>query len=160
MKKLFCVCMIVMMLCTLAACEGEKSTENKDLTTAESAKLTDSIDVDLTTLSSTMVYAEVYNMMVTPSDYIGKTVKMGGQFALYQAVDKNGDPITDQIYFACIISDATACCSQGIEFILAGEHSYPEDYPELGSSITVTGIFQTYVENGNLYCNLVDAVME
>ena len=29
-------------------------------------------------LSSTMVYSEVYNMMVDPESYIGKTVKMDG----------------------------------------------------------------------------------
>ena len=39
--------------------------------------------VDLTVLSSTMIYAEVYNMMVTPQDYVGRTVTMRGQFAVY-----------------------------------------------------------------------------
>ena len=34
----------------------------------------DNFDVDLTNLSSTMVYSEVYNMMSTPENYIGKTV--------------------------------------------------------------------------------------
>lgn len=37
---------------------------------------TKGIDVDLTQLSSTMIYAEVYNMMVTPDEYVGKTVRM------------------------------------------------------------------------------------
>ena len=115
--------------------------------------------VDLTVLSSTMVYSEVYNMMMTPENYVGKTIKMKGQFTFYQATDENGDPIPDQIYFACIIADATACCSQGLEFVLAGEHSYPADYPELGTEITVVGTFQTYEENGYMYCHLVDAEM-
>ena len=64
------------------------------------------IDVDLTQLSSTMVYAEVYNMMTSPETYIGKIVKMDGTFAYYH------DKTTDQYYFACLIQDATACCSQ------------------------------------------------
>jgi hypothetical protein len=34
------------------------------------------LDVDLTTLTSTMVYSEVYNMVTTPEDYEGKIVKM------------------------------------------------------------------------------------
>ena len=51
----------------------------------------------------------------------------------------------------------TACCSQGLEFVLAGEHSYPADYPELGTEITVVGTFQTYEENGYMDCHLVDA---
>lgn len=113
--------------------------------------------VDLTALSSTMVYAEVYNMMLKPEDYIGKTVKMRGQFSIYQAVLEDGTPSEDEIYYACVIADATACCEQGIEFLWGGEHRYPEDYPELGSDITVTGEFQTYEEDGLMYCQLVEA---
>ena len=112
------------------------------------------IDVDLTQLSSTMVYSEVYNMVTVPELYIGKTVRMKGSFAMYH------DEVTDAYYFACIIADATACCSQGIEFVLAGEHSYPEDYPELGSEITVVGTFGTYSEGENLYCTLFESSFE
>jgi hypothetical protein len=38
------------------------------------------VDVDLTQLSNTMVYAEVYNMMANPLDYLGKTVKATGPY--------------------------------------------------------------------------------
>ena len=58
---------------------------------------TDGVDVDLTVLSSTMIYSEVYNMMYYPENYIGKTVKMEGQFAFYL------DESTAKYYFACII---------------------------------------------------------
>ena len=85
---------------------------------------------------------------------------MNGTFTLYQGLDENGALIPGQIYFACIIADATACCSQGLEFVLAGEHIYPDDYPELGSEITVVGTFQTYEENGYMYCHLIDAELE
>ena len=98
-------------------------------------------------------------MMYSPDDYIGKTIKMEGQFAIYQATDETGALIPDQIYFACVIADATACCSQGLEFVLAGEHTYPDDYPELGNEITVTGTFELYEEDGFQYCRLADAEM-
>lgn len=111
----------------------------------------ETVDVDLTALSSTMVYAEVYNMMTAPEDYVGKMVKMKGEFAIYH------DEAADQYYFAVIITDATACCAQGIEFIWAGEHTYPDDYPPLGSEATVTGEFQTYEEDEYTYIHLVDA---
>lgn len=121
---------------------------------------TSTYDVDLTKLSSTMIYSEVYNMMSEPDTYVGKSVRMNGQFALYQATDEEGKPIPEQIYFACIIADATACCSQGLEFVLAGEHTYPDDYPELGDNIVVSGIFETYDEDGYRYCHLINAVFE
>jgi len=109
------------------------------------------IDVDLTALSSTMVYAEVYNMMTEPSSYLGKSVKMQGPFATYH------DEKSDKWYFACIIKDATACCSQGIEFVLAGDKKYPDDYPAEGEEICVTGVFDTYQEGENTYYTLKDA---
>ncbi len=116
-----------------------------------SGNSTDGIDVDLTALSSTMVYSEVYNMLLSPEAYIGKTVKMGGVFAYYH------DDASDKDYYACIISDATACCSQGIEFILSDDYSYPEDYPEEGEDICVVGVFDTYRENDYTYFTLRNA---
>ena len=154
MKKLFCILTVIVMLCALAACGNANDAES-----SSEATEANSIDVDLTKLSSTMVYSEVYNMTNTPDHYIGKTVRMKGQFAIYQAADESGAPIPDQIYFACLIADAAACCSQGIEFTLAGEHTYPKDYPELGSEITVTGIFELYEENGSQYCRLANAAI-
>ena len=112
------------------------------------------IDVDLTRLSSTMVYSEVYNMITAPDDYIGKKIKMSGNFSVYH------DESTNKYYYACLIADATACCSQGIEFVLDGDYSYPDDYPDINSIITVTGIFDTYEENGYTYCQLINAQLD
>lgn len=114
---------------------------------------TEGVDVDLTTLSSTMVYSEVYNMMIMPEDYMGKTIKMSGMFSYMT------DETTGNEYYACIIMDATACCSQGIEFELAGDYTYPDDYPEIGGDITVTGTFDVYEEDGYKYCTLRNATM-
>lgn len=113
----------------------------------------DGVDVDLTVLSSTMVYSEVYNMMVSPENYIGKTVKMKGLFAYYH------DEATDNYYFACIIQDATACCSQGIEFVPTENYTYPDDYPEVNEEICVVGVFDTYQEGDYTYCTLRNATL-
>ena len=66
----------------------------------------------------------------------------------------------DKYYFTCIVQDATACCAQGIEFIMTDDYKYPDDYPEDGSEITVVGTFDTYEENGNTYATLRNAVFE
>jgi len=164
MKKIICASLALIMIFALVGCgsqDGDKpsSTGTSSISDAPKAEQTDKskFDVDLTKLSSTMVYSEVYNMMTTPDDYVGKMVKMKGQFALYQATDSNGKSIPDQIYFACVIADATACCQQGLEFVLAGGYTYPDDYPELATEITVVGEFQTYMEGNNKYCHLVNA---
>ncbi len=109
------------------------------------------VDVDLTALSSTMVYAEVYHMMSSPEDYIGKTVKMDGMFAVYH------DQTTGNYYYACVIQDATACCAQGIEFVLTDDYRYPDDYPKANDEICVIGTFDTYQEGDYTYCTLRNA---
>lgn len=117
----------------------------------------DGVDVDLTVLSSTMVYSEVYNMLYNdPAHYLGKTVKARGGFSIYQLVT-DGVLQPDPVAYACIIADATACCAEGMEFMPEGDLTYPEDYPELGAEITVIGEFQSYEENGMTWYHLVNA---
>ena len=105
------------------------------------------VDVDLTTQSATVVYSTVFYMMSTPEKYLRKTVKMTGAAASY--TDEN----TGKTYHACIIKDATACCSQGIEFILDDDAEYPTD----GEMITVIGEFSTYNEGQFQYSTLKNA---
>ena len=135
--------------------ESEPGTETPEPEPAGETEIamgsTEGIDVDLTQLSSTMVYAEVYNMMIAPDNYVGKTVKMKGMFSTYN------DEATNQNYYACIIADATACCSQGIEFVLTDDYKYPDDYPEEAEDICVIGVFDTYQQDGITYCTLRDA---
>ena len=117
----------------------------------------DGVDVDLTVLSSTMVYSEVYNMLYNdPAHYLGKTVKARGTFSIYQLVT-DGVLQPDPVAYACIIADATACCAEGMEFVPEGDLTYPDDYPELGAEITVIGEFQSYEENGMTWYHLVNA---
>ena len=117
MKKVISLILVCLFVYALCACE--KSPRDPVTTTPDTQS--EGVDVDLTKLSSTMVYSEVYNMMVTPDKYVGKTVRMRGQFALYEDAESGAR------YFACIIADATACCSQGLEFVLEGNHAYPQD---------------------------------
>ncbi len=111
------------------------------------------VDVDLTVMSATMVYSVVYDMVTEPSSYEGKMIKMDGLFDVYT------DERTGKNYYACIIQDATKCCSSGIEFELEEERIYPDEYPDNGSFITVSGVFETYEEDGILYCTLRNAKM-
>ena len=114
----------------------------------------DGVDVDLTRLSSTMVYAEVYSMLSTPRNYIGKIVRMRGDYSFVK------DPTSDFMYHSCLIKDATACCAQGLEFVLKDEYKYPEDYPTPGEEVTIVGQFNFYSEGDFIFYNLIDAVWE
>ena len=111
-----------------------------------------SVEVDLTALSATMVYSEVYHMTSSPEEYMGKCVKMKGSLAYSKGKDR--------YYCACLIKDATACCAQGIEFVLKDGRKFPDEYPPQGTAITVVGIFDTYTEGTRQYCQLIDATMD
>lgn len=118
------------------------------------------MDIDLTALSSTMVYSQVYDMLYfSPESYRGKTVKMRGSFEAYQWVDKDGQPVKDKVSTACVVADATACCAEGIEFVCGDGLAYPQDYPEIGTEITVTGTFQIDEAEGFTWYYLADAEM-
>lgn len=108
-------------------------------------------EVDLTVLNSNMVYSEVSAMVNTPDKYKGKKIKMQGTFDVYTDIK------TGKYYFSCLIKDATACCSSGIEFTWKGNHKYPNDYPAVGTPVTVGGVFETYPEGDKYYCRLKDA---
>lgn len=123
----------------------------------QSSEPAESTFVDLTVLSSTMVYAEVFAMMSSPEDYVGKTVKMQGIFSRGQLYAADGSLSDGGMVFACIVQDATACCAQGIPFDLAGDYEYPQDYPELGDTITVIGTFEIHEQEGMQFCRLRDA---
>ena len=174
MKKYISIMMIIMIVLFAAGCEGggadsqassgsagasgqetaaetsgEPAEETSESEAAEDAAGdgTD-VDVDLSTLSTTMVYAQVYDMMTKPDEFMGKTIKASGAFAVYT------DEASGKNYYACIIQDATACCQQGLEFEPKDKYSYPDDFPELGTEVTVIGTFDTYEENGATYCTL------
>lgn len=115
------------------------------------------IDYDLTQMSGDMVYAMIYQLVTDPASYEGKTFKMKGEFSTswYEPTQKN--------YYYIVIKDALACCSQGMEFIWEdGSHTDPAEYPEPGTELEVTGIFETYEEEGEsvTYCRLRDAQIQ
>lgn len=60
-----------------------------------------------------------------------------------------------------MIQDATACCSQGLEFVWGdGIHVWPQEYPEDGHEVTATGVFEVYSEGVAKYIHLVNASFE
>ncbi|MCR4870818.1 MAG: hypothetical protein K5859_05915 [Atopobiaceae bacterium] len=113
------------------------------------------IDVDLTAMGPDMVYATVYDMVTNAPSYEGKVVRITGPYyhLFYEP--------TQTDYYGVIIQDATACCSQGFEFVWDdGSHIYPEEYPAENAEVVVTGIFELYTEGEQSYVHLIDASLE
>ena len=149
MRRVWSIVLLLCVVCVFAASCGDDAPRRSERTVARDA----GVDVDLTALSSVMVYAEVYNMLTSPLDYIGKVVKADGAYSAMYIEE------TNSFYHFVVIDDAAACCQQGLEFIWTGDHVYPDDYPKQAAKIGLTGVFSSYEEYGEIYyCLETDSI--
>ncbi|SET31132.1 hypothetical protein [[Clostridium] polysaccharolyticum] len=132
-----------------ASKENVEEAQNKNETAKRDGS--NKVDIDLTQMGSDMVYATVYQLMSKPEDYIGQRIRIRGSYFPYY------DETTKQNYHNCLIRDAAACCSQGIEFIWEDGSHKLEEYPKEDSEIVVEGIYETYKEGENMYSRLRNA---
>lgn len=160
--------LLIGMLCLgcllLSGCAGDASgsTAAQDPTAQPSAVPTDSADtadsseevaassaasgeIDLTQMSSTMVYSYVYNITTAPDEFLGQRFRIAGTY------DESYWDQTDQTYHYVVIADATSCCAQGLEFVLTDPDTA---YPLIGDEIELSGILATYLEEGTLYLHI------
>ena len=122
MYKLF----IILLFCIISLSTSSVAAENVSA---------NHVDLDLTRMSSTMVYSMVFQMVTEPQKFVGKRIKMKGAFSSYY------DEESKRRFFGCVIKDALACCSQGLAFETFKPRKYPKDFPSEGSSITIIGRF-------------------
>lgn len=138
------------------------TTENveamNDTDTAETYSQIPGVDYDLTAMSKDMVYATIYQVMYEPDKYEGKVFRIQGPYyPLY--VEETG-----KYYHYCLIQDAAACCTQGMEFVWDdGSHIYPDEYPAENTEVEVQGTFDIYTEDTDskiVYFRLNQATLE
>lgn len=91
----------------------------------------DSIDIDLTCMSATMVEAQVNDIInLNTSKYIDKTIKAQGPYI------KNGT------LNGIFIENALSCCAQGLVIV------YSEEYPAVNTRIQVEGVLKQNTQYG------------
>ena len=139
----------------LLSCKEKSSSSQAEPALSSSVKAEEAdgensakVDYDLSAMNSNLVYAEVFNMMIEPEIYDDKVIKMKGNFAVYDSSLVPGGKT-----YAVIISDALACCQQGIEF----HYDFPDGVPQEGDIVTVTGVYVTAMLPGDVVYNYVKA---
>ena len=157
MKKGFsrwlCLVSVLFMFCAVSCTRQEPAASSvPPAAPAETTAAPAAIDMDLMGLSGVVVYAQVSNLVNDYPSWLGKTIRIEG----YYSATEDSEGI---VYHACVIPDATQCCAQGLEFVWAGDHAYPDDYPEEGAGIVVTGRLELYrdLALGTDFLHLVDA---
>ncbi len=118
MKKflLLGACVLSTFFLTSCAEEAVGSVASGSVLSTYDANDPDSIYKDLSPLTSTMLYGEVFNMMSYPDEYLGKNIQIKGLLNSYQ------DEISHEKYFWLMIPDAAACCSQGFGLYFKEEY--------------------------------------
>ena len=109
-------------------------------------------EIDLTGLSTAVLYATVGKMNGSPEPYAGKTVRMAGYFTAEQT--------GLGIRYTCGVPDMAGCCFEYVEIRYAGDPG-PDEIPADGTVVTVSGIFGFDRVNEYLhYTFLADAAVE
>ena len=111
----------------------------------EEERASSKVDIDLTKLSSTVLSAELMNIIVNSEDYLGKTIRVSGTY--YNLFFEQ----TGSYYHYVITKAGDECCQEGIEFRLSGDPVFPDDFPRMRTIIEVEGVFSTYEELGREY---------
>ncbi len=139
-KKIISIC--VLLLC------GACTFENKDLTRVEEEVIGNhgevntlgmdpypSIEVDYNfyEMSSTLIYGQVYNLIVDAHAYVDKSFRVEGEF---QTSTRNDG----KTLYYLVINDATGCCPQGLEL----QFQEGIQKPSVGDVISVDALAQVY----------------
>ncbi len=150
---------IFTVLCVLLACTDESHTSKEQaLAKPPAAAQTDlqefsakhpptqkeqgqtlptAIDFDFTQLTSVMIYGHVFDMIVNPKNYMGKTFKIAGMYdRMYIKA------LAEDLHYI-VINDALGCCPQGLEIELKKGITRPE----IGENILIHAVLKEKNDN-------------
>lgn len=99
---------------------------------------------DLSRMSATVAYAQLYNIFLEQEKYVGQTMRLRGQY-----VPMRDDTGAAKYHFIMVYDNA-ACCQLGLEFLWNDPKAYPNEY----SLIELTGVFDICNDNGEKFCLL------
>ncbi|MFI3114612.1 MAG: hypothetical protein R3Y12_00550 [Clostridia bacterium] len=119
MKKIAMI-MIIALLTNITGCTEEQKV----------------FDYDLTEASATIVFSQVYDMLVNPDFYEDKTFKIEGECQFFD------HPITGERLYFVVVMDALGCCPQGIEVMFNDGIQAPEKF----CNVIIEGTGATDVE--------------
>ncbi|MCL2014189.1 MAG: hypothetical protein FWG69_04290 [Oscillospiraceae bacterium] len=142
-KRISAIILCAIIMCTITIALAGCS-RNPQKYSGENSN--DGVDVDLTSMNETMLSAELNNIKENPDDYLGKTIKINGDYF------PSYDQANNKYYHSVITkSDPNNCCTEGILFSRNENYKYPEDYPAEGSKIEMTGLLKKAEEQGYFY---------
>ena len=169
------------MLCLMTACgNSDRASSRQESTNAVDAAIQSQIQIEngkaivddnpnaepAATTQEQVVKQATTEQQTTQQDVTEQPVSADNTTAPIDDSNEEfkGEPdVTDKWYHYCFISDAAACCQQGLEFTWDDGSHELDEFPTDGSEIVVTGVFEIYKDNEDdvyTYCQLADASLE
>ena len=170
MKKYLIILSVFVLATSLLGCEGQKAQAPQQVGTGHSnVKFVDNTknsaesqtstadntetkisepDINISSGDTNIIYSKANEIATDYNKYLGKTIRIKGNYKAEYGKNRN--------YYYCTVTDPTACCSAGFEFILKDKSK-----PNLGdnATFTVQGTLHSYKEGDNLYLELIDATI-
>ena len=148
MKKAFCKTAAASLLIVTAACICSCTRKQQEQVAGETQIIQETkvpetkIDLDLSSMNYNMISSITFEMLIEPQKYVDKSVKISGEChtEMYEGTR----------YYSVIVWDATQCCPAGLDFIPPEAFQFPDDFPQDGEKITVTGKMLEDTESGEL----------
>lgn len=128
--------------------EAAQAPDRSDAGGASPVPLHNPPHMDLSDMSYTMAYAQVYSMVMAPKRHQGETLKIKGSYYGFQTQE-------GQDVHLILIIDEAGCCEVGMEFQITGNLAWPQDYPPNNSIILLTGLMDIIHHGDNPYPLLV-----
>lgn len=123
MKNKFLTLIIICLVCFSGCKKNVAKTTTTDST----------VDIDFSTMNYNIISSQLFNIMIEPEEYSGKTIKFRGNFY------SNFEESLNQRFYSVLVYDSTACCQVGFEIQLPDNPEYPSGYPEEMAEIEVYG---------------------
>ena len=142
-----------MIILTLSSCSQNNQTTYETIAETKEVSNELKIDIDMTNFSITILFALLQNLVNYPDDYIGKVIKIKGDFKSWK------DETTNEDVYLINISDEAACCSAEIQIVFDKDSFDISQLPDVGDEITVIGRFDSNYKNNVFFSYLADSVI-
>ena len=137
MTRLFAAIALAAAILLFAGCSFGGAGSISDLDSVD-------VDVDIMSMSDTIMIAYLNVILDSPTDYEGRTVRITGNvFNRY-----NSD--TGEYDYYCAVDDPMGCCSTRVLFRMADGD---ENYPEAGERVTIVGSVGVKADGASGYLN-------
>ena len=126
------------------------------MTLTDLKKMSSDYDADLASMDTDTAYAAIYNILSNPNAFVGTTTRIRGSVLFTTNTDQTST------YANVVLTDSSGKNMQGVEFLRGadGEYSCPDDYPEEGTDVIVTGMFETYYEGEDVFFRIGNCSVE